>query len=249
MDVELEHDERLDDLMYKGLRIIQKPAGVCFGMDAVLLANFVHMRNATHMLDLCSGTGIIALLLAGKYERACVDALEIQPEMANMAQRSIQLNSLQDRVKMLQGDLRHYKKLLPHGYYDVITCNPPYSRISQGTQSIDSSRQLSRHESACTLADVIHASSYALKYTGKLMMILRAERVADLICEMRAGQIEPKRIRTVAPRANAPANLVLLEGVRGGHSSLKWESPLIVYGEDGQYTPQMREIYHMDEVL
>lgn len=246
MDVRLLPEERVDDLMFNGLRIIQKEKGFCFGMDAVLLAGFVRAKNAGSILDLGTGTGVIALLLAGRYPTAKLTALEIQPEMAEMAERSVKMNDLTDRVSVVCGDLCKHKEILPPSQWDVVTCNPPYARMCEGTCSAREHINLSRHEAACTLEDVVAAGSYALNNGGRMALVIRSTRTTDLFCALRANRLEPKRARLVCSRIGARPKLMLIEAIKGGASSMEWEPPLIVYDEQGSYTPELLKIYHMD---
>ncbi|MDD4796789.1 MAG: tRNA1(Val) (adenine(37)-N6)-methyltransferase [Eubacteriales bacterium] len=238
--------EHVDDLMFKGLRIIQSRTGFRYGMDAVLLAGFARPRGAG-VLDLGTGTGIVALLLAGINEAAHITALEIQPEMADMARRSVRLNHLERRIDVLCADLRAHKELLQAGQYDVVVCNPPYTRADEGSASPTKSQAMARHEHSCTLDDVAQAGYYALKYGGYMALIIRAQRTVDLLETLRRHKIEPKRARLVCPRRASPPNLLLVEGIKHGKPGLLWEPPLVVFGDDGRYTPELRAIYHMEE--
>lgn len=238
--------EHVDDLMFKGLRIIQSATGFRYGMDAVLLAGFARPRGAS-VLDLGTGTGILALLMAGINESARVTALEIQPDMADMARRSVELNHLQQRIEVICGDLRDHKNLLRAGRYNVVICNPPYTRTDEGSSSPVKSQAVARHEHSCTLDDVAQAGYYALKYGGYMALIIKAQRTVDIFETLRRHKIEPKRARLVCPRRKSPPNLLLVEGIKHGKPGLIWEPPLVVFGDDGAYTPELKAIYHMED--
>ena len=239
----LREGERIDDLELKGLRIIQSRKGFRFGMDAVLLAHFVDVRPGDRVADLGTGTGIIPLLLAGHTKASKLTGLEIQPEMADMAGRSVALNNLTDRVSILQGDLRQAHELLGYGGFDVVTCNPPYERQGSGVVSEDRALAIARHEVACTILDVCRASFDILRQRGRLALIIRADRVMDVLLALRQTRLEPKRIRMVCARADREPNLMLVEASRGGSPGLRWEPPLIIYDANGHYTPELFGIY------
>ncbi len=235
--------ERIDDLQYKGLRIIQDTDGFCFGVDAVLLANIAKTAPSKKTIDLCSGNGIVAILLAGKTNTEKIYALEIQERAANLAKRSAKLNNLDGRVSVINDDLKNAPELFERGEFDVVTCNPPYMKNTCGLTNDNDALRLARHEIACTLEDVIQSAAYLLKPGGKLFMVHRPERLVDIFCEMRKNKIEPKRMQMVHPSAGKKANIVLVEGSYMGGRELKMMEPLYVYDEDGSYTKQIDEIY------
>ncbi|MDD3242160.1 MAG: tRNA1(Val) (adenine(37)-N6)-methyltransferase [Eubacteriales bacterium] len=245
-DISLHPGENVDDLMFKGLRIIQNRTGFRFGMDAVLLAGFAHGRGA-RVLDLGTGTGVIPLLMAGAQPASRFTALEIQPDMADMAQRSVALNGLEERIRVVCGDLLQYRQLLEREQYDTVTCNPPYTRADEGSASQQESQAVARHEQSCTLEDVARAGYYALRYGGHMALIIRAQRTVDILDTLRREKLEPKRARLVCPRQGAVPNLLLVEAIKHARPGLAWEAPLTVNGPDGTYTPEMRAIYHMED--
>lgn len=236
-------DETLDDLQLKGICVIQKRNGFRFGIDAVLLANFAKMRKKDYVVDLCSGTGIIPFIIAGKNEVDHVTGVEIQSDMAEMANRSVLYNDLQDKIDFVQGDLKDDELLRRIGKVDVVTVNPPYKLQNSGIINENNKNAIARHEICCTLDDVIKASSILLKDNGKLYMVHRPERIADILCSMRKYKVEPKQIRMVQPNINKAPNLILIEGQKNGGKFLKLQNTLYVYDEKGEYTKEINMIY------
>ena len=242
----LQEDESLEDLQLKGLVIIQKKKGFRFGVDAVLLSHFSSIRKGSRVMDLCTGTGIVPVLLAGKTEASEICGLEIQEDFASMAKRTIKINSLQDRISIIEGDLKDHKLLKGMGLFDAVTVNPPYKKRHSGIRNPEDSLAIARHEVALELEDVILASKMLLKDGGRLFMVHRPERIADILELMRKHKIEPKRIQTVHPSFGKAPNIVLVEGQKYGGEFLKWAEPIYVYSENGGYSDQIREIYGDD---
>jgi tRNA1Val (adenine37-N6)-methyltransferase len=242
-DVAIKEYERVDDLQFGGLRIIQSQKGFRFGMDAVLLAHFTDVRPGDRVVDLGTGTGIIPILLSGHTKGAEFVGLEIQPEMAEMASRSVCLNGLQEKIKIIEGDLRLSHELLGYNGFDVVTCNPPYERKGCGVVCQEMAWTLARHEEACTLADVAHAAFNLLRQGGRLSLIIRSDRAVDVLMALKEARMEPKRIRLICPSADRAPNLILVEATRGGNPGVRWEPVLIVYGPDGEYSPALQAIY------
>lgn len=246
MDNKLEYireDEAIDDLQLKGLNLIQKKDGFKFGIDAVLLSDFAYIKNKYRVMDLCSGTGIIPFLIYGKYEPQNVYGLEIQEDMVDMARRSVKLNSLEEKVHFMHEDLRNIDALKEFEKFDVVTVNPPYKLNSSGIVNPNDKLAIARHEILCNLEDVISASRVLLKDNGRIYMVHRPERLADIITLMRKYRIEPKRIKMIHPKMGKAPNIVLVEGQRDGGAYLKWEAPLYVYDDNGKYTKEIDSIY------
>jgi len=246
MDILQNEFERIDDLQFKGLRIIQDRRGFCFGTDAVLLSHFACIRRGDRVADLGTGNGIIPILLAGRAENACIAGLEIQPDSVALARRSVALNSLEDRISILQGDIRNSVEILGKNMYSLVVSNPPYKKAGSGQINPSDSKAVARHELLCTLEDVLASASSLLMSGGRFAMIHQTDRLADIIYGMRQLKIEPKRIRLVHPNSHKPPNLVLIEGMLHGRPHLKWLPPLFVYGEDGGFTEEMKRIYHIE---
>ena len=240
---DLRPEERLDDLERNGFKLIQKPSAFCFGMDAVLLSGFARVKKGERALDLCSGNGIVAILLAAKSESSRIDALELQPQMAEMACRSVKGNGLSDRVFMECGDVRDAVQKYGKAVFDVITCNPPYIRAGHGLVNPTDGKAIARHEICCTFEDVARQSAQLLKPGGRLYLVHRPERLMELLSTLQKANLEPKRMKMVHQFLGEPANMVLLEAVRGGGSAMQVEAPVIVYRAKGEYTDEIREIY------
>jgi len=243
MPLDLKENETIDDLQYKGLILIQKKEGFRFGIDAVLLANFTDVKKDDTVLDIGTGTGIISILLAGKTEAKTIYGLEIQKEIAEMAGRSVILNNLQDRVKIVQGNIRNGFEYFKPSSLNVIVTNPPYIPYGRGLVNNSDSKAVSRHEISCSLEDIISASSRLLVPGGQLAMIHRPERLVDVLSLMRTYSVEPKYIRFIHPRAYRKANLFLIKGTRGGNPELKMMEPLYIYDLQGRYSEEINKIY------
>jgi len=223
--------------------LIQKQDGFKFGIDAVLLADFAKNTRSERTLDLCTGTGIVATLLSAKTTTPRIDALEIQEDICDMARRSVEYNNLEDRLHITQGDLKNAVDIYGKAMFDKITVNPPYMKCGAGIVNDADTKTISRHEVKCTLEDVISVSAQLLKPKGRLYMVHRAVRIADILCLMRQYKIEPKLLRPVHPSPSKAANLVLVEGMRGAAADLKIAEPLYVYNENGNYSEEIDKIY------
>ena len=243
MVLQLLENERLDDLQYKGLKLIQKKDGFCFGVDAVLLADFADVRKGDRVIDLGSGTGIIAVLVSAK-KGAQVTGLEIQPEIAGMSTRSVEMNGIGDRVRIVCGDIKDAVKLFGASSFDAVVTNPPYMNRGGGLLNASDTKAISRHEILCTLEDVITAGSKLLYPGGRFSMVHRPERLADIICLMRENSIEPKLLRLVHPSPGKKPNMVLINGTRNGRPMLKVLEPLYVYDSNGNYSEEIDRIYN-----
>lgn len=239
----LKEDETLDDLQLKGIHVIQKKDAFRFGVDAVLLANFAKINKNTRVMDICSGTGIIPFIIAGKTEAFEIKGLELQEEIVEMAKRSVEYNNLSERVEFIEGDLKDKQLLKELGKFEVVTVNPPYKMSNCGIVNPNDKNAIARHEICCNLEDVIIACKTLMKDNGRMYMVHRPERIADILCLMRKYKIEPKRIRMVHPSLYKTANIVLIEGKNYGGTFLKWEPPLYVHNEDGSYTNEINRIY------
>lgn len=236
-------NERIDDLQRGGLRVIQRADAFRFGTDAVLLADFAAPRRHDRVCDLGTGTGIIPLLLYARENTISADAVEIQPDMADMAARSMALNGLADRLRVLPGDLRSIRTLLPHARYDLVTCNPPYGKAGGTLLNPDASKRLARHEESCAIEDVACAAAWLLQNGGRLCCVFPVARMIELSDAMRKYRMAPKRIRMVHSRVEKAAHLCLMEGMLDARPGLIIEPPLVIYDENNAYTPELRRIY------
>ena len=241
----LKENERIDDLEFKGLKIIQNKSGFCFGIDSVLLSDFAkNIRNNAKVIDLGTGTGIINLLLSGKTKALEFVGVEIQEEVAEMAARSVELNNLEGKIKILNENILNLKEVYKPKSFDAVVTNPPYKKINTGLTNEDNKKLISRHEITASLKDFIQISAYLLKDYGEFYMVHRPDRLVDIFQLMREEKIEPKLIKFVYPKANKKTNLVLIKGVKNGKPFLEYDNNLIVYNEDGSYTDEILRIYN-----
>ena len=235
--------ERIDELQRNGYRIIQNPERFCFGMDAVLLSGFARAKKQERCLDLGCGNGIIPILMEAKTEGKHFTGLEIQPESADMAKRSVALNGLQDRIDIVEGDIKDASKMFGASSFHVVTTNPPYMTAQHGLTNLYEAKTIARHEVLCNLEDIIRESARLLMPGGRFYMVHRPFRLAEIISLMVQYRMEPKRMRLVYPYVDREPNMVLIEGLRGGKSRMTVEKPLIVYKEPGKYTDEIYDVY------
>ena len=241
----LKENEKIDDLEYKNLKIIQNKKGFCFGIDSVLLSDFAkNIKKDANVLDLGAGTGIISILLCGKTELKKIIGVEIQKEVADMASRSITLNNLENRAEIINEDIRKLSKIFPANSFDAIVTNPPYKKENTGLTSNNTTQLISRHEVMCKIEDIAKSASNLLNSNCSIYMVHRPDRILDIIEALRKYQLEPKIIRFVYPKINREPNLVLVKATKGAKEFLKIEKPLIVYNQDGTYTDEILKIYN-----
>ena len=243
MEIELKPGERLDELQRNGYRIIQDPGRFCFGMDAVLLAGFAKVKPGERVVDLGTGTGIIPILLEARTKGASFTGLEIQAESADMARRSVLLNDLQDRVHIVDGDIKEAVQIFGAASCHVVTSNPPYMTAHHGLQNPDQPKAIARHEVLCTLHDVVSQAAGLLMPGGRFYMVHRPFRLAEIMTELCSCGLEPKRMQLAYPFIDREPNMVFIEAVKGGKSRITVEKPLIIYKEPGKYTDEIYEVY------
>jgi tRNA1(Val) A37 N6-methylase TrmN6 len=241
--ISLQPSERIDDLLTHDLKIIQSDEVFSFSMDAVLLARFSSIPKQGRILDLCTGNGVVPMLLSTR-TKASIEGIEIQPRLYDMARRSVEINGLDERICIVQGDLREYYKEVGYEVYDAITVNPPYMRMQTGDHKLNDHQAMARHEIGCTLEEVVVACKRLIRTGGKVTMVHRPSRLGEIITIMREHRLEPKRIRFVHPRANLEANMVLIEAMRDGKPDLRLLPPLIVYNENNEYCDELMQIYY-----
>lgn len=239
----LKDGERIDTLKVSGYKVIQEEKRFCFGIDAVLLADFAKVRNGNKVCDLGTGTGIIPILLAAKNPSLKIDALEIQNESCDMAKRSVVLNELEDRINIVEGDIKTASVYFEKNTYDAVTSNPPYMIAEHGEGNGNDEKTIARHEVLCTLDDVVRSASELLKSQGHFYMIHKPFRLAEIISVMMKYKLEPKRMRLCYPYVDKEPTMVLIEGVKCAKSRITVEPPLIVYEKTGGYTQEIQEIY------
>lgn len=230
--------ERIDDLCVKNLKIIQDPGGFCFGMDAVALAHFANVKKGDSVLDLGTGTGIIPLLVYAHKNASNITGIELQEDVFDMAKRSIALNGLEDKITIIQGDIKDYKNIINMQAYDYVTCNPPYKKLGAGIKTENQKQLLSRHEQACGLDTFVNAASHALKFGKRASFIITADRFMDIILALKNANLEPKRVQFIHSRIDKPPILMLIEAMKNGRPHIKWLAPLTIYNEEGTYTDQ-----------
>lgn len=242
--MELKQNERIDDLEYKGLKLIQDKNGFCFGVDSVLLSDFAkEIKNKSHVVDIGTGTGIISILLCKKTNLEKIYGVEIQKDVADMAERSSLLNKLEDKFQVINANIKDIFNFLEPYKTDAIVTNPPYKKSNTGVKSSNEKQLISRHEIECNLEDIISISSKLLKDLGEFYMVHRAERLVDIMVLLRKYKLEPKKIRFVHSKSNEKPTLILVKAIKGAGEFLKIEDPLVIYREDGEYSDEILEIY------
>lgn len=239
----LQPGERLDYLIREDLRIIQNDAVFSFSTDALLLGHFTEVRKRDRILDMCAGNGVIPLLLSDKGNNV-ITGVEIQPQLVNMAERSIQYNHLEGRITMVEMDINALVQAYAPAQFDLITCNPPYFKANQMNQHQLEAHKIARHEIFCTLDDCLRVSNHLLKEGGRIVMVHRAERMLDLFESMRHYRIEPKRLHMIYSKPGKAAQTIVVEGRKGGRQGLDIAPPFYIYDAQGDYTPEMKEIYY-----
>ena len=242
----LKENERIDDLQINNLKIIQNKNGFCFGIDSVLLANFAgDIKKNSKVIDLGTGTGIISFLILAKNNINHVTGVEVQEEVAEMAERSIKLNNLQNQFNIINCNIKNILKYVERNSYDVVVTNPPYKKLNTGGKNEDEKKLISRHEILADIFDFIKASKEVLKDKGTLYLVHRPERLADIIVALRENKIEPKKIQFVySKKDSAEAKLVLIKAVKNSGNFLKIEHPMYIYDNRGKYTEEVLKIYN-----
>ncbi|MEK4227883.1 tRNA1(Val) (adenine(37)-N6)-methyltransferase [Solibacillus sp. FSL H8-0538] len=245
MEQWLQGDERLDYLLAEDLRIIQSPSVFSFSLDAVLLSRFVQVpKQRGHIVDLCSGNGVIPLFLSAR-TKAKITGVELQPRLYDMAQRSIAYNKLEQQIDMVLGDVKDIPNTLGIEKYEVVTCNPPYFLANElSDKNVSEHYAIARHEIHLTLEEAIASSSRLLKQGGKAAFVHRPGRLLDIVTAMRANRLEPKRIQFVYPKQGKEANTLLIEAIKDGKPDLKVLPPLYVYADNDEYTAEVRALLY-----
>lgn len=226
-DIDIRDDEDLEDLQINGYRLLQKKTGFRFGIDSVLLSDFI-AETGGYMLDLCSGSGIVPILSFAKKKTDRAEALEIVEEIAEMANRSMELNRISEVSKVVNGDLCKISDFFKAHSFDYVTCNPPYVKQRSGLASPNNIKAVARTEISCTIEDVAKAASYALKNKGSFYLVHRAYRLVDVFEALTDNRLEPKRMKLVCPAVDKPPVMVLIEAVKDGKRQLNIEPNLIV---------------------
>ena len=226
MKTDILENETLEDLQCRGLRLIQKKDGFRFGTDAVLLADFARNIRSKNTLDLCTGTGIVPILLSAKTKAESITGIEILKESFCLAKRNAELNGLTDKVNFINDDIKNWKNHFENGRADVVTCNPPYMKVGAGFKNPHDLKAVARHEIMANLDDITNVAASLLKFGGYFYIVHRADRLCDVLCSMRGAKLEPKRLALVHPDPKRSASLILVEGMKGAAPSLKMETPI-----------------------
>ena len=234
------------DTLKNGYKIIQDSERFQFGIDAVLLADFAakEMHGGDSVIDLGTGTGIIPLLMAKKCDSASFTGLEVQKESADMAERSVGLNAMESRIRIVNGDLCQVDQQFSRHSFNIVTCNPPYMIDDHGKGNDLDAKTIARHEVLCTLEDVVAAADYLLATHGKFFMIHRPFRLPEIFESLAAHKLEMKRMRLIQPFAGKEPNMVLIEARKNAKRRLTIEPPLIVRDDNGEYTVEVQDIYN-----
>ena len=243
--MKLRENERVDDLQLNNLKIIQNKEWFCFGIDSVILSSFANeIHKNSKILDLGTGTGILALLLSAKVENSKITGVEVQKEVADMAKRSIALNKLENRIEILNINVKEISKDMQ---YDAVVTNPPYKKMGTGLTNDNNIKLISRHEIEGNLEDFIKAASVALKDKGSMYMVNRPERLVDIFEYARKYKLEPKELQMVYSKINSDPCLVLVRATKNANNYLKVRKPLYIYKDNGEYTEEILKIYNIDK--
>lgn len=244
----LKENERIDDLQVKDLKLIQNSKLYSFTSDAVLIANFVKVKSNSIVCDLGSGSGVIAILIAGKSKAKKVYAVEIQDCMVDMAKRSVELNNLFDKVEVIQGLIQDSNKLIGNEICDIVVSNPPYSKKGSCNENLDENKAIARHEKLITLSELIQSASRLLKFSGEFYLVHQAKRLNEIMVEMEKYNLKVKTLRLVASNIKAEPHLVLIRAVKGANYDTKILPTLYMNNEDGSYSDEVREIYRKESL-
>ena len=243
--MELKENERIDDLEYKGLKIIQNTNYFCFGIDSILLSDFARdIKKDSNIVDIGTGTGIISILLSKKVNAKKIYAIEVQKEIADMASHSVELNNLTDKIEIINDNIKNIKNHLDNNSINAIVTNPPYKKQNTGIKNDNINKLIARHEVTANLEDFISYGSKLLKDQGSFYMVNRPERLSEIMCLFNKYKIEPKKLRLVYPKINKESNLILIKGTKNAKPFLEIQKPLIIYNEDNIYTDEILKIYN-----
>jgi tRNA1Val (adenine37-N6)-methyltransferase len=235
--------ETLDNIAGGQIKVLQKARGYRFSIDALLLSHFVRLRHGEHVLELGTGSGVISMILAGRWEGVEVTGIDIQAEMVEMAGRSVAINKLVEKVEIRRADVRDIKNIFPPRSFDVVVSNPPYRKIHSGRINHDREKALARHEIAGAIGDFLQAAVYVLKPASRAYFIYPATRMVELLNSMRNARVEPKRLRMVYSNDKTAGKFVLVEAISEGGEELEVLPPLLIYNEKGAYTEEMMDIF------
>lgn len=244
----LKEGERLDDLNFRGLVIIQHEKKFKFGMDSVLISNFTTAKKKDLIVDLGCGNGIIPILIASKTEDTMIYGIEIQEDVADMAARSIKINNLEKRIKIINNDIKGIEKILGYEKFDIVTANPPYMPVKSGFTKAEEAENIARYEVYGSLEDFIKTASLLLKFGGKFFMVNRVDRIVDIFVMLRKYNLEPKKVKFVHPGITKSPNLILVESKKGAKPGINILNPLYIYEKNGEYTEEILKIYSREKL-
>lgn len=245
MEEKIKENERIDDLEYKGLKIIQNKDGFCFGIDSILLSDFAkEIPNNAKVIDLGTGTGIISILLCEKTKLSKIIGVEIQKEVYELAQRNSKLNNLENKFEVINENIKNLENILEKNSFDAIVTNPPYKKENTGLTNENKLKLISRHEIEANLEDFIEISSKLLKNNGAFYMVHRPERLADIIDILRKNKLEPKTLQLIYPKINKQPTMILIKAIKNAKPFLKIKEPLIIYNQNNTYTDEVLKIYN-----
>lgn len=242
-------DETLDSLPFGNLTLSQSKNGYRYSLDPILLARFVSLKRWKKVVDLGTGSGVLPLVLARLSDAEELVGVELQESLAQRAEKNVKINDLDERVRILRGDVRAIGDLLPAGKADLVVSNPPYRSAGRGRVAPDDERAAARHELAGGLVEFVAAANRLLRYGGVFACVYLAERMSELLTELGGAGLEPKRVRLVHPYIDSGARLVMVEAKKGGKPGLVVEPPLVIYRRDGsgrEYTDEVLKMYEMD---
>ncbi len=242
----MEEFDQLDDLQLNGWQIWQNTKFFRFGTDGVLLADFARAKKGERIIDLCSGTGIVPFMLLARGDADRAEALELQPELCRLLRKSCGENHCEDRLTVIEGDLKEIKSLCKGGQYDLVTVNPPYEPLGRGIPGQNPHRELARREVACTLEDVVAAASWLLRPGGRLAMVHRVFRLPEILEQMKQYHLAPSRIRMVQGHEGESPVVVLIEAIRDSRAELAAEPALILHRQDGEMSDELLQIYRRE---
>ena len=234
------------DTLFNGcIQVKQNRYGYRFSIDAVLIANQTRPHPGDTVLDLGTGCGIIPLILAYRHPKIKVHGIEVQEDLAAIAALNVEENRMGDRIVIHCGDMKTLKHDMISGPVDLVVSNPPYRRVESGRINPDQQRAVARHEIKATLYDVVETARRMLRASGRFVTIYLAERMTDILTQMRSAGIEPQYLRMIHSRRHTDAKLILVEGKKGGHPGLKIGPPLIIYRNDGSYSNEVQEMFKL----
>ena len=225
------------------LTILQDKSSFCFGIDAVLLADFTRVKSNDKVIDLGTGTGIIPLLMAKTSRASHFMALEIQKESAQIAIMNVEKNHLKEKISFINGDIKSVRELFVPECADIVTSNPPYAKANSARKNQNEAKNIARHEILCSLEDVVSAASYLLKSNGSFFMIHRPDRLSEIFNMLSKYRLEPKTLRLVQPFSDSAPTMVLIESRKNARQEIKILPTLVIYKAQEEYSDSVNKIY------